>query len=414
MRRKKLQNLSALKSALQEPAKKVWKTYHCTLVTPMYGGGVEAGTVDCNMPIRASSIRGQLRFWWRIACGPFKSTKEMFEQESAIWGGIGDDGANASKVEIRIRFFNVSPSSRKTIDEFKRQSAIGIQYVLGSINGSSAKLPSILPNGKNTLFDIDIYSPEKVKPDVEIALRWWASFGGVGSRTRRGLGAVKVNAKDDILLPVSIEEVEGKGGVLTLVSSSEPNAVTCWRYGCDKLRDFRQGKNVGRNPPAQDSRSPAGRSRWTEADSIRNLVNTHSKKHPPANKQTNSFPRAAFGLPIVFHYQQDNMGGQEPKDHTLKVADKDKERMASPLILRPYYDGKQWKAAALLLPKWQEALTQKLVLDPKPKEQPQHWPSDPNERQSLAMQISPMKKKEGSLRANDPLSAFLDYFEKGQ
>lgn len=32
----------------------------------MYGGGVDAATVDLKMPIRVSAIKGQLRFWWRL------------------------------------------------------------------------------------------------------------------------------------------------------------------------------------------------------------------------------------------------------------------------------------------------------------------------------------------------------------
>lgn len=86
-----------------------WKTYKCKLVTPLYGGGVKAGEVDKEMPIRATEIRGQLRYWWRIACGPFLASKnisasqEMFRRETEIWGGIGADKPEASKVEVRVK-----------------------------------------------------------------------------------------------------------------------------------------------------------------------------------------------------------------------------------------------------------------------------------------------------------------------
>jgi CRISPR-associated protein Cmr1 len=45
-----------------------WHKLECELVTPLYGGGVKAATIDLKMPIRASAIRGQLRFggvYWR-------------------------------------------------------------------------------------------------------------------------------------------------------------------------------------------------------------------------------------------------------------------------------------------------------------------------------------------------------------
>ena len=78
-----------------------WTHYTCKLVTPLYGGGVRAGEVDEAMPIRASGIRGQLRFWWRIGCGPFP-IEAMFQREAAIWGGIASTGPSASKVAVRI------------------------------------------------------------------------------------------------------------------------------------------------------------------------------------------------------------------------------------------------------------------------------------------------------------------------
>lgn len=39
------------------------------LVTPMFGGGVVAREVDESHPIRETSIRGQLQFWWRATAG---------------------------------------------------------------------------------------------------------------------------------------------------------------------------------------------------------------------------------------------------------------------------------------------------------------------------------------------------------
>lgn len=54
------------------------------------------------MPIRAAGLRGQLRFWWRLACGPFDAPEAMFQRESAIWGGLGSRQPTASKVSVRV------------------------------------------------------------------------------------------------------------------------------------------------------------------------------------------------------------------------------------------------------------------------------------------------------------------------
>ena len=106
----------------------------------------------------------------------------------------------------------------------------------------------------------------------------------MGARTRRGLGAVKVTGSN--LNPVSQQEVKSKHGVMVLHNSGN-TAIHAWRYAIDKLKDFRQGMGE-------------------------------------------RYPRAAFGLPIVF--QNDPTGKLEP-------AIGDGDRMASPLILRPYFDG---------------------------------------------------------------------------
>jgi CRISPR-associated protein Cmr1 len=80
-----------------------WIHYTCKLVTPLYGGGVRTAEVDQEMPIRASGIRGQLRFWWRLACcGPFEPSESMFQREAAIWGGIAGTGPSASQVAVRV------------------------------------------------------------------------------------------------------------------------------------------------------------------------------------------------------------------------------------------------------------------------------------------------------------------------
>lgn len=446
--------LDNLQIELDSTPDKKWKIYSCTLVTPMYGGGVNAGEVDKDMPIRASSIRGQLRFWWRIACGPFNTVKEMFDKETAIWGGISEKEAKASQVEIRVRNvkFNGEVATfeyvRKHNDNRKYKSFPTVNreypqaYVLFSAQGKLNKDKTEIEESPRKIaktglsFELQIHfkrygdnilGSEQIN-EVNEAIRWWASFGGIGSRTRRGLGAIDVKSED--ITPVSDDEVQKKNGVLTLVSkgvNSDP--IACWKYGCDKLRDFRQGIDVARNSPAKGSRSPAGQSRWPEADSIRNLSGDSYEDHKPKKTNLNLFPRAAFGLPIIFHFQKPQKlekkdRNPEPKDHTVGIKGKNNERMASPLILRPYLNKSgQWQAAALLLPKWEQALEVKLEIKNlsalkqgnknKYHHALEHWPSEPNQRQFLASQISPMKKKDGSLRANDPLSAFLDYFKEG-
>ncbi len=52
--------------------------YQISLITPYFGGGVEAGAPDETLPIRGISIRGQLQFWWRATLGAaFATGKDL-------------------------------------------------------------------------------------------------------------------------------------------------------------------------------------------------------------------------------------------------------------------------------------------------------------------------------------------------
>lgn len=368
---------------------KGWKQYRCELVTPMYGGGVKAREVDADMPIRASAIRGQLRFWWRLSCVHNIGSRQMFERETAIWGGIGSDEPIASKVAIRVDCPPAKPTAFLRSDE-KKPRAITYAFGPASVNEPAHWLKS------GYRFQLGLRYPDEVAAEVETALRWWACFGGLGARTRRGFGSVRISD----LQPLSVDEVRQCGARLTFAGAGSVNAEDAWEKAIGRLFDFRQGAGVGRKA----STPRPGRSFWPEPDQLRRFTGCNANgKHPPEHPAGNVFPRAAFGLPIIFDFM--NAPG-EPRKLELRP-DGERERMASPLILRAYWDGRAWRAAALLLPGWEKALSQPLKFKGQPY-QPAHWPSDPVQRKQLAAQIKPMQK-----RGDDPLTAFMHFFAEG-
>ncbi len=68
-------------------------TLHITIATPMVGGGVEVGKVDSGRPVRVSSIRGNLRYWWRML---------NLDDEAEIWGSTD----SKSKVFVEVTEFS--------------------------------------------------------------------------------------------------------------------------------------------------------------------------------------------------------------------------------------------------------------------------------------------------------------------
>lgn len=408
------------------------------LVTPLYGGGVVAGEVDRRLPIRIAGLRGQWRFWWRLLHQRNQpDPRALFLEETAIWGGLGqngdqngsesraDSGPTASRVAVRLLHcgqpelaaahqYTRNPKAPLELKALPDLAPWASGYALFSAQGkrsedkrSVAEQPKrlALPGlefGLLVVFHPKL--PDCAQDEVHQAMRWWASFGGIGARTRRGLGAVQVAA----LAPVTVAEVQAVGGRLALLQRCH-NATEAWKAAVALLQRFRQGVGVGRN--AGDEPKRPGRSRWPEADRLRALSGRAAAKHQTPVCAVRAFPRAAFGLPIVFHFKDNGQG--DPDDYILEPADLHadvpRDRLASPLILRPYWDGTGWRPAALLLPGWQTALSAPLKFKAAhPHDGPAPWPADPSARAALAAEVKPMQG-----RGDDVLTAFMDFFAKG-
>ncbi|NCC97759.1 MAG: type III-B CRISPR module RAMP protein Cmr1, partial [Synergistales bacterium] len=177
------------------------QTYSISVVTPLFGGGFKAGEVDSEHPVRGTAIRGHLRFWWRATCGrEFSSSQELYHRESQIWG----DTEKASPVRIWVSKHTSIQTG--AVDRFKNFGPE--QYALFSAKqngqevateGFSFDLNVSAPDYIDGYQDIKKTTPMKVsvRDEVLCALRAWLSFGGVGSRTRRGLGALHNNGRSE-------------------------------------------------------------------------------------------------------------------------------------------------------------------------------------------------------------------------
>ncbi|MDO5650903.1 MAG: type III-B CRISPR module RAMP protein Cmr1 [Moraxella sp.] len=393
-----------------------WHSLDCELITPMYGGGVVSTKVDTEMPIRVSGIRGQLRFWWRLLAKhkwQLGDDKAITKAEFALWGGQNDkDSGDGQASGVLIRVSDVKNLACEKWASYEFNSAkreyraiptpkawADMPYALFPAQGKRAKNkqaietePSELAKaGLRWTLKLAFHSSATAQMQNQVweTLNYWANFGGVGARTRRGLGAVKV--EHDRISPISAEEVSVWGGVLKLIGGSE-EACAEWKKAIKKLQSFRQ-VDVGR-------KTNSHRSKWTEPDTIRELTKQSSPEHRQRLVQGAYFPRAAFGLPIIFKFQKDgDSANNEPAQTSLQPVDY--ERMASPLILRPYFDGKQWRAMALVLPNRIERLP--LVLKQgRTEHNVQYWD------RVNAPNVAPIHEHQ----ATDPLNAFLNYFVK--
>lgn len=383
--------------------------YEIKLIAPLFGGGVKAGQNDPTLPIRSSSIRGHLRFWWRATRGTaFPTIEELRQREAEIWGST----EIPSPVAIRVDMTQQGAATKCARYDWNPEKSNGnggydlhwakpfdavessLPYALFPFQGqapdsddpkdpascilsASFKLEIAIPEPKQMEKSRAHYNrlreklnlsritdkEDDIALDVEVALWAWTNFGGIGARTRRGCGALyckdfappsqnetmqwyetwikKANLKHSDLSFSFIE-------FPPLVSSNLKLPLDAWEEAIRLMRQFRQ-EPTGRRPRPQPHKhlskhNKPGRSYWPEPESIRNYAARRSANHPRlAHIPNDAFPRAEFGLPIVFHF----IGAGEPADCELYPLEK--TRMASPIILRPLAVGDGKKAIAMVL-----------------------------------------------------------------
>ena len=330
------------------------RTYR--FLTPVFGGGVHVEKqhkhADPRTPVRVPSIRGQLRFWWR-ACNPrgCKTTEALFAAESTIFGST----SQPSPLSIAV----VSPpQARRAFPILKDKFGVvdgmsGIAYGAFPLRDTDNGTDHGVLHEHAGDWTISLSYPESVQSDVEAALWAWSHFGGLGGRTRRGFGAVtEVKRRRGALATIPDgwrSHVAGLAVSWPHLPAFDARRVQVtpgtWKRGVDAqdfllgvLRRLRQGE-AGRNTkPEQKQGGHPGRSYWPEPDTIRKLTGSAAPAHRAALTRVRAFPRAAFGLPIIFHFKDDKAGDPSETRLVPRVGDKPKGRLASALILRPHVD----------------------------------------------------------------------------
>ena len=353
-------------------------------ITPTFGGGVRLNPDaphqkehDEVTPVRGAALRGQLRGWWRRTCAAGLGLEQTRERERVLWGwastkerparGLVSLSVQGKMVAEKVEVYDRN-NVKKPLDGFGSPLSYAA-FPLQPSNGFERFPPGTLTRWKGEfqvalalqpLTSSEAYEksaqqawrdvpPEKLEAKLwdEVERAWLAfvTFGGLGGRTRRGFGAVQVVGEGAVPMKTVAERL-GWTARVSALKQPQVDAEAAQKVGIAKLQSFRQGVGKGRNPGVQGGNKP-GRSRWPEPDEIRRLSRQSDPEHrkPIHDPAIRKFPRAAFGMPIIFHFQSRT----DPGDHSLQPAGK--ERMASPIILRPVVDpDRKVHGVALLLP----------------------------------------------------------------
>ncbi|MCS6900513.1 MAG: type III-B CRISPR module RAMP protein Cmr1 [Myxococcales bacterium] len=339
-------------------------TLTCRFISPVFGGGVNPKQFDPVTPVRVPAIRGHLRFWWRATHGDL-SLEELRLRETGLFGGVHGREPVASRLIVQVKRQPKAPQKREVFQQGNPFRLVAgaldaLAYGAFPLRGTDAQNRHDFLWEYQDTFEIELRYPENQSVEIERALWAWLHFGGLGGRTRRGFGALKLEGAQGWTLP-SIQDGwprEPRRGnaswaVLGAISDSLKVARSTYKDGKSAqeallglLRRMRQGE-LGRTPNSQP-----GRSRWPEPDVLRQLFRITGGRHgrPIHDPRINKFPRGRFGAPIIFHFKTER-GEREPPDSTLVpvLRGDPLNRLASPLILRPHPRGNTYEAMALVL-----------------------------------------------------------------
>jgi CRISPR-associated protein Cmr1 len=334
-------------------------TRELELLTPMAGGSAVARMVDEQQPVNGKSVRGQLRFWWRATRGGRYGEgglAQLRRDEAWLFGRAAtfdetEKDLGPSRVQVTVETLQAGRSA-----DYRRGSAPDYAAFPFADNRkenipaapllSGLRFRVRLTVADHVLAEAAPRTREGVTADLEAALWAWITFGGVGARTRRGFGALgevgqrstlqtfTADLKRHVLpgvAPAGISQLDPRPE-RSVVLDGYDSPQAAWKEGIEVYKEFRQFRRPGSPTPH--------RSYWPEPDEIRRLTRDSAPAHAQPVTEARKFPRAALGLPIIFHFKGDRNDPSrqgDPRDTTLRG--EQTERLASPVIIRPLAGG---------------------------------------------------------------------------
>jgi len=280
------------------------------IVTPLFMSGADNKIAE----LRAASIRGVLRFWWRaLALGHCNSWKDVRNAEFALFGS---SSGGKSRIHTSLAALQQSKKRHRIGDMPKdgsRQNAGPGALYLG-YGAISAKPFLDIP----LKFNLRIYLQppcNKIQEGLhneadllEGALKAMGLLGGLGSRSRRGLGSItlldlKRDGKSVYEMPNNLEDylanvigffhkhVITYKGIPEYTAFAQDTMVYLLETGNDPLRLL---DKIGQKMNAYRS--------WKTE---RNFKKDHDYMRDALFTPAADYPlRVAFGLPHNYHFSK--------------------------------------------------------------------------------------------------------------
>ncbi len=296
------------------------QTYEIDLITPCFCGGAEP---EKQAEIRSSSIRGQLRWWFRVL-GGFRSLAlqnlTLREQENFIFGTVS--GTTPSAGQLSIRTTGLAPSKR-IVDDSAMEANPGSDrgYLLFPLRPEKKGKPDERRRDRGVFMESSQGLPSftlqliwrgdhTMAAELHALVAVLGHLGALGFRSRRAMGSLalcspKLSISEALRYFSSPEHV-----IIKTLPAANPTAAISelarW------LQSWRSHGRTGMN--SSEQKNPGFK---------------FAKRDHDANRHNDPGYRAALGLPLLAKYGN--------WDHSFdQRTGKSSGRFASPVLLRPH------------------------------------------------------------------------------
>jgi CRISPR type III-B/RAMP module RAMP protein Cmr1 len=349
------------------------QTYQFEILTPCFCGGAE----PLQQPeIRAASIRGQLRWWFRVL-GGFKSLApaDACRQEKQVFGSAAGESGHTGQLIVRVTDCSDPSSEPKGEKDFPADQ----NYILFPLRKTKRGVFGDL-DGKNQqygTFRMEVLWKGKPSQaaDIEALITVFANLGALGFRSRRAMGALALT-RHIMCLSDALDRFRFKSNidVRSMLATDAASAIKelaawlkGWRHHGQMAgmwrwidpKDHKKGaKWFGISPADKDANRLAPGFKFARRDHNEGLdVQGTGAPNPdpenPEGEQGQTF-RPALGLPIIQTFSSFGSATTGPKKAVVNweyPASGDKNgRFASPVLLRPHLDAQgNWHALVIFV-----------------------------------------------------------------
>lgn len=152
--------------------------FTCNIITPLFLSGANGKAPE----LRASSIKGAMRYWWR-ACHGHLSLEALRKQETEIFGGAGASENDGRRSRLLIRIPNLS-----NLQQTEELLVPHKHFMRGLAFRTGQEFTIRISWVEDFAHDSQILTEKQIQALFELT----CLLGGFGKRVRRGMGSIQI------------------------------------------------------------------------------------------------------------------------------------------------------------------------------------------------------------------------------